>query len=98
MTSGGKAYSVVRVTGSNRSYCFGIVGKGGGAFCIRQNCGFGSHAGTKIPFQGSDDTCYFICRGREGNAFIYTQPSVDARQVLDEVKVGWEYQQKSLAE
>ena len=33
--SGCKVYSVVRATGSDRSVCFGIVGKDGGEFCIK---------------------------------------------------------------
>ena len=77
--SSGKSYSVVRVTGTDRSVCFGGVGKGGGAFCVRKNCVFSSHADVKIPFKGTDETCYFICRGGKGNSIIYSQPSIDER-------------------
>ena len=68
--SGGKVYSVARVNGFDRSICFGIVGKGGGAFCIKRNCGFSSHGEAKISFQGQMETCYFICRGGEGSTII----------------------------
>ena len=97
-TSGGKAYSVVSVTGSDRSVCFGIVGKGGGAFCIRKNCVFSSHEDAKISFQGKDETSFFICRGGERNTIIYSQPSIDARRVPVEVRKTWEDQQMTLAE
>jgi hypothetical protein len=96
--SSGKAYSIVCVAGSDRSVCFGVVGKGGGAFCIRKNCGVSSHADDKIPFKGMEETCYFICRGGEGNTVIYSQPSVDERRVPEEVRKVWMIQQKTLGE
>ncbi|KAI2495941.1 hypothetical protein MHU86_18551 [Fragilaria crotonensis] len=96
--SGGKAYSVVRVTGSDRSVCFGIVGKGGGSFCIKKNCGVSSHGDAKISFQGNKETFYFICRGGESNSIIYSQPSIDARRIPNTVKDEWERQQMTLVE
>jgi hypothetical protein len=98
ISTSGKSYSIVRVTGSDRSVCFGVVGKGGGAFCIRKNCGVSSHADDKIPFKGMEETCYFICRGGEGNTVIYSQPSVDERRVPEEVRKVWMIQQKTLGE
>ncbi|KAI2495226.1 hypothetical protein MHU86_19280 [Fragilaria crotonensis] len=96
---GGKVYSVVRVCGSDSSLCFGIVGKGGGAFCIKRNCGFSSHADAKLSFQGRDETCFFICRGGEGSSTIYSQPSIDERRVpAGKVKDEWNGQQRTLAE
>ena len=89
MTFGGKVYSVVRVYGSDSSVCFGIVGKGGGAFCIKKNCGFSSHADAKLSIQGRDETCFFICRGGEGSSTIYSQPSIDERRVPGKVKDEW---------
>ena len=96
--SGGKVYSVVRVNGFDRSICFVIVGKGGGAFCIKRNCGFSSHGEAKISFQGQMETCYFICRGGEGSTIIYSQPSIDERRVPDSVKTEWESKQRTLIE
>ncbi|KAI2498995.1 hypothetical protein MHU86_15499 [Fragilaria crotonensis] len=95
---GGKSYSVVLVTGSDRSICFGVVGKGGGAFCIRKNCSVISHEDVKIPFQGKNDSCYFICRGGEGSTVIYSQPSIEEQFVPMKTKEEWETQQKTLAE
>ena len=98
-TVGGKSFSVVSVTGSDRYVvCFGIVGKSEGSFCIKQNCGVASQSDTKISFQGREETCYFICRGGEGSSIIYSQPSIDERQVPAAIKEGWTSQQKTLAE
>jgi hypothetical protein len=94
----GKLYPVVRVTGSDRSICFGLVGKGGGAFCMRRNCSFSSHEDAKTAFQGKDATCFFICRGGEGSTVIYAQPNIDERRVPIKVKEEWQSRQRTLAE
>jgi hypothetical protein len=69
-TSAGLAYSVVRVTGSDCFECFGVVGNGGGAFCIKKNCGFSFHGDAKISFQGIEEACYLICCGEGKTAKI----------------------------
>ena len=97
-TTGGKVYSVVRVCGSDSSLCFGIVGKGGGAFCIKRNCGVSSHAEAKISFQGRKETFFFICRGGDGSTTIYSQPSIDERRVPGTLKDDWDGQQRTLAD
>ena len=86
------------VTGSDRSVCFGIVGKGGGSFCIRKHCTISAHADAKISFQGKDETSFFICRGGEGGTVIYSQPSIDELRVPVEVSKGWKDQMMTLAD
>ncbi|KAI2503869.1 hypothetical protein MHU86_10594 [Fragilaria crotonensis] len=95
---GGKMYSVVSVSGVDRSVCFGLVGAGGASFCIKKNCAIRSHEDMKVSFQGSAETCIFIRRGGVSNSNIFSEPCVDERQVPTEVRRGWMTQQMTLGE
>ncbi|KAI2494741.1 hypothetical protein MHU86_19778 [Fragilaria crotonensis] len=83
----------VRIMGVGRS---GM--QGGGAFCMKRNCTFSSHGDAKTAFQGTEATCFFICRGGEVSTIIYAQPNIDERRVPLKIKEEWQTQQRTLAE
>ena len=90
--SGGgvKLYSVGSVAGWNSSFCFGLVGKGFGSFCVRKGCDVQSHTQRKCEFQGKDMTCVFIIREQGDDvATMFTTPFVDESKVPPDVRNEW---------
>lgn len=93
-----KLYSVVRVSGSLSSTCFGSVGVGNASFCVRQNCVIKAHVDSKIEVWSSmlDDDRIFI--ERSPGSTVFSEPFVGASQVPTEVWSNWQRQQFTLAE
>ena len=89
-----RCYSVVLVCGSDRSLCFGAVGRASrsASFCIRTDCKFKGHVVNKI--KGFEGSVFFI--ERVPGATVYTQPSVLEEQVPRAVQAEWESKQWSL--
>ena len=83
-----KLHSIVTVAGKDLDVCFGVIGVGHAAFCIRKNCPY-THQ-KKSEFRGDPGTFYFI--GREQGAMaatVFTNPRVDKVKVPSSVQVDW---------
>ena len=92
-----KSYSVVSIRGSDESVCFGSVGTGNVAFCIRPDCKIKAHVDTKVNICAVDeDSRIFIVRSPGSTAFM--EPSVSGARVPAAVKESWRSQQFTLAE
>ena len=85
---GSKLNSIVVVSGNDLDVCFGVIGVGHAAFCIRKNCPY-THQ-KKTDFRGDPSTCYFIGKeqGTEVSS-VFTNPRVDKINVPPSVQVDW---------
>lgn len=92
-----KSYSVIRISSSGSSVCFGCIGVGNAAFCIRSNCKIKAHVDTKVQvFEAGEEGRVFIVRSLGSTAFM--EPSMSAAKVPPEVLASWMTQQCTLAE
>ena len=93
MGTGKRGYPVVLIDESDRSLCFGFVGRGVGSFCIRKDCTTQSHTLRKVVGR-TDGSSFFIAR--LGNTTIFSEPSVREAQVPKETQDEWEGKMWSL--
>jgi hypothetical protein len=93
-----KSYSVISVSSSDTSVCFGSVGAGNASFCVRQNCSIKAHSDSKVDLweAGLGDNRIFIVRSP--GSTVFAEPSVSMRQVPTEVWKNWQFQQLNLEE
>jgi hypothetical protein len=92
-----KSYSVISIRSSDSLLCFGSVGVGNAAFCIRPNCRIKAHVDAKVKICDElEESRIFIIRSPGSTAFL--EPSVSANKVSPEVLASWETQQFTLSE
>jgi hypothetical protein len=92
-----KSFSVVSVSGSDPSVCFGAVGVGNASFCVRTNCSVKTHMDSKVEVWDSlEERRIFIVR--TPGSTVFAEPSVSAARVPSEVWANWQLQTLTLAE
>lgn len=92
-----KAFSVISVSGSDTSVCFGGVGVGSASFCVRRNCSIKAHVDSKVEVWDvpEEDRIFIV---RSPGSTVFSEPSVSASTVPVEVWSNWQRQQLTLAE
>ena len=85
---GSKLHSIVSVSGRDLDMCFGVIGAGHAAFCIRKDCPY-THQ-KKSDFRGAHGSFFFI--GKEQGSevsTVFSIPRVDKVKVPSAVQVDW---------
>ena len=85
---GSKLHSIISVSGRDVDKCFGTIGAGHAAFCIRKGCSY-THQ-KKSEFRGVYGSFLFIGRelGSELST-VFSNPRVDKIKVPSAVQVDW---------
>jgi hypothetical protein len=92
-----KLFSVIGIDCSDLSYCFGVIGNHGVAFCIKKNCpAVKSHASIKMSFVGIDESYVFIRRNIPGS--VFSEPKLSTDKIPAEVMTDWDSKYLSITD
>jgi hypothetical protein len=96
-TAPAKLFPVLDIDCADLSYCFGVIGNHGVAFCIKRNCYVKSNSSSsKMSFAGIEESFVFIRENLSGS--VLSEPNVSSSKIPIHVMSKWESQSLSITD